>query len=454
MTDVIMPQLGESIAEGTIVKWLKKVGDPVRRDEDLLVVSTDKVEAELPSPAAGILQEIRAAEGKTVPIKTVIAVIGDGAPASVPAPETLPQPGDAPSAAPTAAPPPAGEHPGEEEDGRHWFSPLVKKMAREEGISEEELKTLSGTGRNGRVTRQDLEAYVQTRKQGVVRDEGRKIPEPAAPAMPLRPPVARELPAPPPSIPPAARMMDVPGTARVPTPHAAREEVRPMTNLRRVIAENMVKSRQTSAHVQTVWEVDFSRIVKVRDKHKEAFKREEGAGLTFTVFIAAAVARTLRHHPWVNAEVRGGDIVFKKDVNLGIAVDLGEEGLIVPVVFNAQDLNLRGLARAIDDVATRARSKRLKLDEIKGGTFTLTNFGVFGSLMGMPIINQPEVAILGVGAVVKRPVVIETEAGDTLGIKPMALLSLSFDHRIVDGATADRFMKDLKNELESWAVEP
>src|SRR6185436_19397195 len=240
------------------------------------------------------------------------------------------------------------------------------------------------------------------------------------------------------------------GPAPLPVPKGparpTREDVVPMPNLRRLIAENMVRSKHTSAHVQTIWEMDYTNISRVREKHKERFKKDEGVGLTFTVFIAAAVAKTLRKHPYVNAEIRGNEIAFKKDVHLGIAVDLGNDGLIVPVVPNAQDLNLRGLARAIDDVATRARNKKLKADEIRGGTFTITNPGVFGSLFGTPIINQPEVAILGVGTIEKRPVVRD----DAIAIRTMAYFALSFDHRIVDGADADRFMAHIKKGLQEF----
>ncbi|MBI5493626.1 MAG: 2-oxo acid dehydrogenase subunit E2 [Deltaproteobacteria bacterium] len=453
MADVIMPQLGESIAEGTIVRWLKKVGDRVKRDEDLLVVSTDKVEAELPSPADGILQDIRVAEGKTVPIKTVIAVIGDGpvvaapppAAAAAPAPS---RPTPAPAAAAAAA---AAAAPGlavattSAPQGRLWYSPLVRKIARDEGIPADELRGVGGTGFNGRISKKDILAYAEARRS-----------RPGAPVNGSDV-AGRQVPVPPAGFQenPTLEMPRVPtGTVPKGPARPTREELVPMTTIRRLIADNMVRSKQTSAHVQTIWEVDFSAVARMREKHKEAFKRDEGVGLTYTVFIAAAVARTLRRHPYVNAEVRGDSIAFKKDVHLGLAVDLGEDGLIVPVVPNAQDLNLRGLARAIDELAARARKKRLKADEIKGGTFTITNPGVFGSLFGTPIINQPEVAILGVGAVVKRAVVMETAAGDVIGIKPMAILALSFDHRIVDGATADRFMKDLKAELENWNTEP
>lgn len=446
MAEVIMPQLGESIAEGTIVKWLKKVGDQVKRDEDLLVVSTDKVEAELPSPAAGVLTEIRVPEGKTVPIKTVIAIIGDaGAAVAAPAPQAekpaapAPAPVQAKPAAPSSpAPAPAAPAPiqarSSEPQGRIWYSPLVKKIARDEGLSVDELRAIPGTGHDGRVSKKDVLGYVEQRKSGQVH----------APAPSTSQAQHARAPEPSPAPAPIAR-----GPAK-PT----REDVVPMTNIRKLIADNMVKSKHTSAHVQTIWEIDFTAVSKIREKHKEQFKKEEGVGLTFTAFIAAAVAKTLRKHPYVNCEVRGNEIAFKKDVHLGIAVDLGDDGLIVPNIPNAQDLNLRGIARAIDDLAGRARKKKLKSDDIRGGTFTITNPGVFGSLFGTPIINQPEVAILGVGAVVKRPVVIETPQGDVIGIKPMCIMALSFDHRVVDGATADRFMKDLRDELQNWSTEP
>lgn len=450
-TDVIMPQLGESIAEGTIVKWLKKVGDPIKRDEDLLVVSTDKVEAELPAPASGTLLEIKVPEGKTVPIKTVIAVIGDGAvvaapapPAAAAAPAPTPSPAPAPSAAPAASAPAAravatvaAATPAPVAAGgdRQWYSPLVKKIAKDEGISPAELASLPGTGHEGRVTKKDVLGYVATRASAPAVVAA--APVASAPQAPAAPVAAR----------PAAPVPTGPG-------RPTREDLVPMTNLRKLIADNMVRSKATSAHVQTIWEVDYSAIKNIREKHKDAFKKEEGVGLTYTVFLAAAVAKTLRKHPFLNAEIRGDQIAFKKDVHLGIAVDLGDDGLIVPVIPNAQDLNLRGLARSLDDLATRARKKKLKGDDIKGGTFTITNPGGSGSLFGTPIINQPEVAILGVGAVVKRAVVLETPQGDVIAIRPMGILALSFDHRLVDGATADRFMKDLRNEIETWSTEP
>lgn len=438
-TEVIMPQLGESIAEGTIVKWLKNVGEKVNRDEDLLVVSTDKVEAELPAPASGTLMEIKVAEGQTVPIKTVIAIIGDGAvvapgTARAPAKPAAATPQAAPAAAAAALAPSAPVSPsaGTGPQARKWYSPLVKKIARDEGITAGELGAIAGTGHEGRVSKKDVLGYLAQRGSSA------SAPSSNGHGAPGTAPMGGLAPLP------------VPAGPGRPT----REEVVPMSNLRKLIADNMVRSKHTSAHVQTIWEVDYSAIKNVREKHKEAFKRDEGVGLTYTVFLAAAVAKTLRRHPFVNAEIRGDQIAFKKDVHLGIAVDLGDDGLIVPVIPSAQDLNLRGLARAIDDLASRARKKRLKPDDIRGGSFTITNPGSSGSLFGTPIINQPEVAILGVGAVVKRPVVVETAQGDSIGVRPMGILALSFDHRLVDGATADRFMKDLKTEIETWTQEP
>jgi pyruvate dehydrogenase E2 component (dihydrolipoamide acetyltransferase) len=407
-TKVIMPQMGESIFEGTLTKWLKKPGDKVERDEALFEISTDKVDSEIPSPAAGILQEVLVKEGQTVQINTVVAIIGDGSakPSAQPAPKATETPEvkagtSAPvsqPAAPTAAEP--------EDSDRAPNSPLVRKIAKEHGI---DLAVLAGkgTGINGRVTKADILAFVES---GGAKGGAKK---PAAPV-------------------PAAIAFTV-----------AVERV-PMTAMRKSIAEHMVASRQTSAHVTTFFEVDCSRITQAREKLKSEFERA-GVRLTITPFFVQAVVRALRKFPIVNASLDGDSIVYKRDINIGIAVSL-DGGLIVPVIRNAGEKSLQGLAHAINDLGERARTKKLVPDEVKDGTFTITNPGGYGALTGTPIINQPQLAIMGMGGIKKRAVVID----DAIAIRPIIVLSLSFDHRLIDGALADQFMADVQKQLESW----
>jgi len=424
--DVIMPQMGESIAEGTIVKWLVKAGDNVKRDQPLFEISTDKVDAEIPSPAAGVLSEIKVQEGQTVPINTVVAII-NGAGAAAPTKETKPvESASAKPAQPVAAPqakaepakavqqatPQQPSGPATKEDlRRQRSSPLVRKIAQENGV---DISHIEGTGLSGRVTKNDILSFIENR--------------PTAPARPAAAPSHVELPAGPPAYLPGERV-----------------EIVPMTPIRKRTAEHMVHSRRTSAHVTSVFEIDMTRIAKMRDRIKDKFFEANGTKLTFLPFILSAVIDGLKAFPIINSSVEGESIVYKKDINLGIAVAL-DWGLIVPVVKNADEKNLLGLARAVTDLADRARSKRLKPDEIQGGTFTITNPGVFGSLFGTPIINQPQVAILGVGAVTKRPVVID----DAIAIRSMAYFALSFDHRVIDGATGDQFMAFVKERLENF----
>jgi 2-oxoglutarate dehydrogenase E2 component (dihydrolipoamide succinyltransferase) len=403
MTDVIMPQMGESIAEGTVTKWYKKVGDRVERDEPLFEISTDKVDTEIPSPASGILSEIRVNEGQTVPINTVVGVIGEKV-----ARTTAPPPQQAPASPPARSnPQPAVASPPSERGPRS--SPLVRRMAREHAI---DLGNLTGSGEGGRITKQDVLKLL----------ESKKAPAPA-------PPPKRPMEAPP------APAMSVSG----------RVDVAPMTSIRKSIAEHMVLSRRTSAHVTTVFEVDMSRIVQARDSLKRAFEKEEGVKLTYTPFFIRAVTSALKSFPALNASIEGDKILYRKDYNIGVAVAL-EGGLIVPVVHHADEKSFLGLARAVSDLAERARTKRLKPEEVHGGTFTLTNPGPYGALFGTPIINQPQVAILGVGGIHKRPVVVN----DAIAVRSMVYLALSFDHRLVDGAVADQFMADVKRRLESW----
>lgn len=453
MADVVMPQMGESIAEGTIVRWIKKVGDKVDRDEPLFEISTDKVDAEIPAPAAGFVAEIRAKEGETVPVNSVVAVISTSRPsAGAAAPQApqgraeappRPQPEPARAApppqvdqrpsqadqrpatagpAPQAAPSPRESAPaakqissaGVEEAIRQRSSPLVRKIAKEHGV---DISQIHGTGIAGRVTKNDILAHLGvTPSAKAAATEAASRPAPASSAQPS---VAASL----------------AGT------------VAPMSVMRKRIAEHMVASRRTSAHVHSVFEVNFARVAHVREARKLEYERA-GGKLTLLTFIVKAAVNALRAVPIVNASVDGDNIVYHKDVNIGIAVAL-DWGLIVPVIKHADEKNLLGLARAISDLAARARSKQLKPDEAAGGTFTVTNPGVFGALVGMPIINQPQVAILGVGNVEKRPIVVD----DAIAIRPMGYLSLGYDHRIIDGAVADEFMSHVKKTLENWGDE-
>jgi 2-oxoglutarate dehydrogenase E2 component (dihydrolipoamide succinyltransferase) len=428
-TDVIMPQMGESIAEGTLVKWLKKVGDVVKRDEPLFEISTDKVDAEIPSPAAGRIVEIKIQEGKTVPIKTVVAVLETDAAAPVEAPKPAPEP---PKAEPAKAVPQPAEHtraiprpapvaaeaPANAE--RQRTSPLVRKIAREHGI---DVAALQGTGISGRVTKQDI---LQAVEKGPAVAPAKKEGAPASAEAPAGKPVL------------TAPKVNFTGPV----------EVVPMSPMRKKIAEHMVMSRRTSAHVTTVFEIDYSRVAGLREKHKAAYE-QQGCKLTYMTFIAKAVVDGLRAWPQVNASVDGENIVYKRDINLGIAVAL-DWGLIVPVVKRAGEKNLVGLSKAIQDLADRARSKKLSPEDVQEGTFTITNPGVFGSLFGTPIINQPQVAILGVGAIEKRPKVITVDGADAIVPRVMSMLSMTYDHRIVDGADADRFLADVKKTLEQF----
>ena len=457
MTDVIMPQMGESIAEGTVTKWMKKVGDKVQRDEPLFEISTDKVDAEIPSPAAGVLKEIRVEPGATVPINTVVGVIAaEGeAVASAPAPSPAPAPPPAQAAppaaaAPSAAPPPPRPEPAQADGGtappprpeppkaapappaaekprsemsvdelrQSRSSPVVRKIAAEHHV---DIRQIPGTGIAGRVTKQDILGHL----------EGRPAETPA-PAPAAAPPAAAApaAPAPPP---------------RPSFPAGPRVEVVPMSPIRRKTAEHMTLSKRTSAHVTTVFEVDMSRVDALRQKHRQAYEERSGVKLTYMPFIVKATVDALKAFPVLNSSVEEGNIVYRHDINIGMAVAL-DWGLIVPVIRNADEKNVLGLARAVVDLAERSRSRHLKVDEVQGGTFTITNPGVFGSLFGTPIISQPQVAILGVGTIEKRPVVRD----DAIAIRTMAYFALSFDHRIVDGSDADRFMAHIKKGLQEF----
>jgi 2-oxoglutarate dehydrogenase E2 component (dihydrolipoamide succinyltransferase) len=501
-----MPQMGESIAEGTITKWLKKVGDRVERDEPLFEISTDKVDAEIPSPAAGTLTEIKFKEGETVEVNTVVAVLdgADGAkadasaggqaeasspasqaavsaptppppptattpaqqsptaqaastPPAAPAPPQPPQTPAPSSTTTTTAPTAAGDGGGRstasaeasarssaataagaqdngreqtaEELRRTRSSPLVRNIAREHGI---DISRLEGTGMSGRVTKNDILSFIES---------GAALrPQEAMQAGRAAPPSQAQAPT------TAAAQAAAPAAAM---PAAAEDRVEQMSVMRRKIADHMVMSRRTSAHVTTVYEIDMTRIARLREQHRAAFQERTGTKLTFMPFIFQAVTSAIRRFPVFNAQVNGDQIIYKRDINLGMAVAL-DWGLIVPVIKRADDLSISGLARAANDLAERARSKQLKPDEVAGGTFTITNPGVFGGLFGTPIINQPQVAILGVGAIEKRPKVLTTPDGDELiAIRSMAYFALSFDHRIIDGADAEKFLAYVKELLEA-----
>ena len=459
--DVIMPQMGESIAEGTLSKWLKKVGDEVKRDEPIFEISTDKVDAEIPSPTAGILAEVVVTEGQTVAVQTIVARIetekgalvapaapaagtppaaapssagaagrsGQGAPPqlqSAPAEARTPDRSTAPAIAATQHTQQGGSSGGNgnvfEDRIRTKSSPLVRKIAAEHGV---ELAGMQGSGIAGRVTKKDILQHIESGAQA-----------PAARAAATRP------------------SMHAPAGAEQhgPTPEAwPGDVVEPMSKMRALISEHMVVSRRTSAHVTSFFEVDFTRVARMRAKRRAAFEEATGQKLTYMPFIIRAVVDGLKKFPVVNASVAGNDVIYRRSINVGIAVAL-DWGLIVPVIKNADDLSLTGLTRALNDLAARARAKRLQPDEVQGGTFTITNPGVFGSLMGAPIINQPQVAILGVGAIEKRPKVITGADGeDTIAIRTCCYFSISFDHRIIDGAVADQFLAFVKKTIEEFS---
>src|SRR5437868_8107552 len=455
-TDVIVPQMGESIFEGTLTKWLKKPGDKVQRDEPLFEISTDKVDAEIPAPASGVLKEVKIQEGTTVQVNTVVGVIdGDGAgggaqaaPAKAAAPEAAKAAAPAPSAPARPAPPaqPSASSADEDEtesiaasaqqasnvteistgDGdRVRSSPLVRKIAKENNVN---LGQVPGTGMGGRITKEDILGFIQKYPAGAPAAAPAQRPASAAPSAPQAAAV------PVPSLP-------------APTPG----ELVPMTKMRSIIAQRMVESKHTSAHVHTVFKVDMTRIVRLRDRERAKFEARNGVKLTYMPFIARAVIGGIKQMPIINSSVEGDGIRYHKNVNIGIAVAL-DWGLIVPVVKQAEERSFVGLQRAINDLAERARAKRLQPDEVAGGTFTITNTGIFGPQFGTPIIMQPQVAILGMGGLFKEPVVITDKDGnDQLAIRSIIRLTLGYDHRIIDGADADKFMVAVRNYLEDWS---
>jgi pyruvate dehydrogenase E2 component (dihydrolipoamide acetyltransferase) len=430
-TDIIMPQMGESIVEGTITKWLKKPGDKVQRDEPLFEISTDKVDAEIPAPASGILQEIKVAEGTTVGVNTVVgSIAADGeasaakpaaakpAPAAEKAPERpAAKREEEPKPAPAQTAPAAHE---EEEEARS--SPLVRKIAREHGVN---LSQVSGTGLGGRISKQDILSFIENQgsQPAHVEAVASAVPrsEASAPA-----PAPRPAPAP------------YPG------------DLVPLTNMRKLIAKHMIESRRTSAHVHCMYEVDFTRIVNLRNKQKNGFEQRHGVRLTMMPFFVRAAIMALQQWPIINASLEGDNIRYHRNINVGIAVAL-DWGLIVPVVKNAGDLNFLGLQRSITDLGERSRSKKLKPEDVEGSTFTVTNPGQFGAVFGLPIINQPNSAIMGVGGITKMPLVVTDKDGnDSIAIRSVVHLTLGYDHRLIDGAVADQFMAQVKKNLETW----
>jgi len=452
--DIVMPQMGESIFEGTITKWLKKPGDKVERDEPLFEISTDKVDAEIPSPSAGVLKEIKVGEGQTVPIQTIVGVIdaaGSAAAAPAPAAAKPAAPAPAPAKTPVAvAPAPAAPRPASPAPvaapvsssptgERIHSSPLVRRMAKEHGI---DLSTIEGTGAGGRISKQDIEAVIA----------GASAPAAAAPAYsaPVSPAASR--PAPPPS-PPAAAPGVSGGQVHVALETAVpREkmyfgnyEVQPMSAMRQRIAEHMVASKRVSAHVYSVDEIDMTKVAALRAKSKDEFEKRYETKLTFMPFFVKAAVAGLRAYPTLNASLDGTNVILHKEINVGIAVAL-DWGLLVPVVKNADEKNILGIQRNMNDLAERARSKKLKPEEVQEGTFSITNPGVFGGLFGLPVISQPNVGILGLGAIEKRPVVIN----DSIAIRSMCYVTLSYDHRVVDGAVAHQFLHKVKETLENW----
>ena len=429
--DVVMPQMGVSVSEGTVTKWNKQVGDSIEADETLLEISTDKVDTEVPSPATGIVSEILVQEGETVDVGTVLARIGDEVGAAAPAvPSPEPAPEEPESAATEVAEPvaqqPVAQPAAPSENGKSFVSPVVARIASQHGIAPSQVP---GSGSGGRVTKKDIQAFI---------DSG----APAAPAAPVAPA------APPAAAPPAAGQV-----AQAPEATAqGGEALEPMSAMRRGIADHMRKSLDTSAHVTSAIEVDMSKVVAIRAKLKKEYESAYGVNPTYLAFIARATVETLRDYPWVNGELRGDKIVTKSFVNLGFAVELVDgKGLIVPVVKNAETLNLLGMAKAIADIAKRAREKQLTPDDVSGGSFTITNPGGYGTFHGTPVISQPQAGILGTYAIVKRPWVITDDNGaDAIAIRSIMNLTLTYDHRLVDGALAGRFLRDLRARLQTW----
>jgi pyruvate dehydrogenase E2 component (dihydrolipoyllysine-residue acetyltransferase) len=470
--DIVMPQMGESIFEGTITKWLKKPGDKVERDEPLFEISTDKVDAEIPSPSAGVLKEIKVGEGKTVPIQTVVGVIdaaGGAAQAAAPAPAKAAEPAKAAAPAPQQAakpaaappPPPAAAKPAApaaqtapaREGARIHSSPLVRRMAKEHGI---DLTAVQGTGTGGRISKQDIEAHLAGGGTASAPAEADVYAQQAPAATPsyaqqAPPPPPPQRQAPPQTPPPASTMggqHHVAFETAVPRErmYFGNYEVQPMTIMRQRIAEHMIASKHVSPHVYSVDEIDMTKVAAIRAKSRDEFEKRYETKLTFMPFFVKAAVAGLRAYPTMNASLDGTNVVLHKEINVGMAVAL-DWGLIVPVIKNADEKNILGIQRNLNDLAERARSKKLKPEEVQESTFSITNPGVFGGLFGLPVISQPNVGILGLGAIEKRPVVIN----DSIAIRSMCYVTLSYDHRVVDGAVAHQFLHKVKDTLENWS---
>jgi pyruvate dehydrogenase E2 component (dihydrolipoamide acetyltransferase) len=473
--EVVMPQMGVSVSEGTVTKWSKQVGDEIEADETLLEISTDKVDTEVPSPAAGVVTEILVGEGETVAVGTVLARIGGEAGASgaapaaaapaaaAPAAPTAPEPATQPAAdaseaaasegaaAPESAPPAAAPEPAppaaapapSESNGKSFVSPVVARIAAEHGIDPSQVP---GTGNGGRVTKKDIQAFIAAGEPAAMKASEAApaaVPQPLPAAQPASPAVPADTPAAAPQPAPASQELQAPGTG---------ESFEPVSAMRRGIAEHMRRSLDTSAHVTSAIEVDMSRVVTIREKLKREYSSAYGVNPTYLAFVARATTETLRDYPWVNGELRGEKIVTRSYVNLGFAVELADgKGLIVPVVKNAETLNLLGMAKGIAEIAKRARDKQLTPDDVVGGTFTITNPGGYGTFHGTPVISQPQAGILGTYAIVKRPWVITDDNGaDAIAIRSIMNITLTYDHRLVDGAYAGRFLRDLRERLQTW----
>ena len=465
--DVVMPQMGVSVSEGTVTRWLKQEGEHIEADEPLLEISTDKVDTEVPSPASGTVTQILIQEGETVDVGTKLGQIGGSAAAEAPAPaapepeapapaaETAPEQEAPAPAAPEPAAAPAAAAPAVSGNGKAFVSPVVARIAAEHGVDPAQVP---GTGSGGRVTKKDILAFVESGGAQQQPEPQAPAPQPAQTEAPAAPPA--EAPAPAAPAAPPVQAPPPPPKPPAPAPVAAGETlpgetVEPITAMRRGIAEHMRRSLDTAAHVTSAIEVDFSRIVAVRNQLKKEYQAAYGVNPTYLAFVAKASVETLRDYPYVNAEMRGDSIVTRNFVNLGIAVELAEgKGLIVPVIRNAEGLNLLGLARGIAEIANKARNKQLVPDDVQGGTFTITNPGGYGTFHGTPVISQPQSAILGTYALVKRPWVVEDELGqDVIAIRPLMNITLTYDHRLVDGALAGRFLRDLRERLEDWEGE-
>lgn len=437
IVDIVMPKMGESIMEATVLKWHKQPGDTIKMDETLLDIATDKVDSEVPSTAAGVIKEILYKENDVVPVGSAIARVETaGAGAAAPAPAPV-QAAPAAAAQPVAAQPAPAAAP-VAAAGSRFYSPLVLNIAGTEGIGMAELETIPGTGNEGRVTKKDILNYLANRKGGAA-----PVAAPAA-AAPVYQAPAQPATAPAPVAQPAAQ------PAAAPSVISGNVEIIEMDRMRKLIADHMVRSKHTSPHVTSFTEADVTNIVKWRDKNKSSFEKKYGEKITFTPIFFEAIINCIRKYPMINSSIDGTNIIVKKDINIGMATALPSGNLIVPVIKNAETKNLLGITKDVNALANAARNNKLKADDTQGGTFTVTNVGTFGSLMGTPIINQPQVAIMALGAIKKRPMVLETEDGDVIAIRHMMYLSMSYDHRIVDGSLGASFLTAVANELEAF----